>query len=152
MVDVRTAGLGIALSHILRSVVYPEIGTSLSVEINQFRAEIARAELTLTQTTAVLEHCTHHSNFLTYIIKLLAFSELALLVWILYLLLSRSPPRLLALWHRAEPEQSPSGTSDLTSASEGENLTPVRGDRIAGRTGPWRPSDLRQRLADRTQQ
>ena len=89
--DYRRTGAAIVISHVLRSFFGTDSSKDLTLEISLFRAEVTRAESVIQRTTVVLEHCNSYSNFLTYILKLLALSELLLLCWILYLLVVKRP-------------------------------------------------------------
>lgn len=133
--DYRRTGLIVAASHLVRSLFSSDTTRELSLEITLFRAEVTRAQATLHKTTVVLEHCTSYSNFLTYILKLVALSELVLLVWILYLVVTRhvGAPRQLTLQDRVTPGSDSSSSRDQTPSST--SLV---------RRGPTRPSDLKK--------
>ena len=147
MLEVRTAGLVVAISHVVRSLVWPDITGSLSVEINQFRAEVAQAKLTLTHTSAILESCTYQSNFLTFTLKVLLVSEGLLVLWIVYLLISR--PRsgfqeLTSLFQSADTSRGDTEADNSPSDVQGELTDETVSTGTVTRRGPLRPSDLRR--------
>lgn len=147
MLEVRTAGLVVAISHVVRSLVWPDVTGSLSIEINQFRAEITRAELTLTHTTAILESCTLQSNFLTFVLKVLIVSEGLLVLWITYLLLPRPQSGLLNLIDFSRSADTDHGEVGLDSSSadlQGDSTDETIASSAVARRGPLRPSDLRR--------
>jgi hypothetical protein len=145
MVDLRTAGIGVAISHLVRSLLWPDVAGTLSVEINQFRAEIAKAEVTLTQTSAILQHCTNHSNFLIYTIKLLAFSEGLLILWVAFLLVSRYRPEFT--FRQPSVQDLASEPSSPPSSTEEDISFTLPSSRP--RSGRCRPSELRAQIVDR---
>ncbi len=136
VMDFRRTGVAIALSHLARSFLSSDTRTELLIEISQFRAEISKAEATLQQTSLVLGHCNSYSNFLVYVVKLLAFSEICLQLWIFYLLVAqrsvRQPPAIL---DHPDPD---------SSSSEADTITGTQPVAEIRRTGPVRPSDLKK--------
>ena len=145
--DLRRVGAAIVASHLLRSWYTPETSESIRLELEsirlelvEFRTEVQRVEGTLKQTSLVLEHCTSYSSFLTYVLKLLAFSELLLLIWISYLLVIKRPVTRIVQFPSIEgpvsPQSSVSADTNRTSGSEVTN-------RVT-RSGPVRPSDLKK--------
>lgn len=136
----RWVGLGLALSHLLRSWWDTDITDELRLELVEFRAEITRAQTTLRQTNIVLEACTGYTGFLAWVIKLLAFSETLLLVWVIYLLIQR-PGRAAHPVPASQSQTERSGTTSVVS-SPGSSERSERSSSI--RAGPTRPSDLRR--------
>ena len=138
--EYRRTGAAIVISHLLRSWYTPEVSETIRVELSEFRAEVNKVEGTLRQTSLVLEHCSNYSSFLTYVLKLLAISELLLLLWIGYLLLSKPSTTVVsqipALEGITSPQSSASGETSRSAVSE-QTLRQVR-------SGPLRPSDLRK--------
>ena len=145
MVELRVVGLIVAVSHLFRSFFWPDHSQTLLVEIHQFRAEIAKAELTVTKTSAVLEHCTTYSNFLTWAIKFIALSELGLCIWILYLLVWG--PRVPSTPISAICDRSPSSDTSADSPKLPREI--ITGPEVVAppvRLGPVRPSDLKKSI------
>ena len=142
----RLVALGVLSSHLVRSWFASDFSSDLKIELVQFRAEVTRAKASLEQTTIVLEACNNYSSFLTWIIRLLGFSELLLVVWVILLLLKTKggtlQPQLPAI--QDSGDHSSSSESDLgpTVSSPFAASKPTR-------TGPLRPSDLKKRSASR---
>ena len=138
--DLRRVGAAIVASHLLRSWYTPETSESIRLELVEFRTEVQRVEGTLKQTSLVLDHCTSYSSFLTYVLKLLALSELLLLIWIAYLLVIKRPVTRVVQFPSIEGPVSPqSSVSADTNRTSGSEVTA----RVT-RSGPVRPSDLKK--------
>ena len=143
MVESRVVGLIVVASHFFRSIFWPDQSQSLLIEIHQFRAEISKAELVVSKTSTVLEHCTSYSNFLTWAIKFVALSELGLCIWILYLLVWG--PRVPSTSVSAIVDRSPSSATSTSSPKlTQETITETSLVVPPVRTGPVRPSDLKK--------
>lgn len=142
----RLAILSVLSSHLVRSWFASDLSSDLKAELVQFRAEVTRAKSSLEQTTTVLEACNGYSSFLTWIIRLLGFSELLLLVWVILLLLKQKGGeqrhQLPAIQDSVNHTSSSESDSGPTVLSPVAALKPTR-------TGPLRPSDLKKTSAGR---
>lgn len=136
--DYRRVGIAIAASHFVRSLSGWDLQPDLALEITLFRAEVSKAESTIQRTTVILEHCNSYSNFLTYILKLLALSEVLLLLWIVYLVVSR---KTVVIRQPQVTDQAGCDSSSLIS-TDSSDLSPVQA--VSNRFGPTRPSDLKR--------
>ena len=120
--------------------ILPRLQRALDWSWLSFRTEVQRVEGTLKQTSLVLDHCTSYSSFLTYVLKLLALSELLLLIWIAYLLVIKRPVTRVVQFPSIEGPVSPqSSVSADTNRTSGSEVTA----RVT-RSGPVRPSDLKK--------
>ena len=136
--DYRRVGFAVLATHIVRSILGRDAGAELTVQITLLQAEVSRAETVIRKTSIILEHCNSYTGFLTYILKLVAFSELLLLIWIVYLLIARRPHPLQL---PALTDQIASETT-LSDSSDSSDHSPSSTSLV--RTGPTRPSDLRK--------
>ena len=137
--DYQRVGLAIVLSHAIRSITGWDHRDDLALEITLIRSEVSKAESTIQRTSVILEHCNTYSNFLTYIVKVLAFSELIALIGVLFLLVSKRVvnPTVRTLTDRPVAESSSSESAECSDGSP-EVSALIR-------AGPTRPSDLQRR-------
>ena len=139
MISARVAAFVLAASHFARSWLGTDIPRSLVVEIAEFRAEINRAEVSLRHTTAILDHCTNYTSFLTFVLKLVALSELLLCCWIIYLLTFRNNR-----FNRPGDCASLGAHPDLVGDSRPLEPEPAEVSPVVRRSRPTRPSDLKK--------
>ena len=142
VISPRVLALVLGGSHLLRSWISTDTPEALRLELVEFRSEVTRAKATLHQTSTILEACNGYSSFLTWVIKLLAFSETFLLIWVVVLLAYRNQPAVqftspVALGIQDQVEET-SAESSPGSSKPSSQSSPAR-------TGPTRPSDLRKR-------
>lgn len=140
----RSAVVVAFISHIVRSLIFRETTVEeLRSDILHFRSEILRAEQTIRRSQAALEGCLDWSEVQKVVIRLLGIAVVqavtVLLVW-----------HYCGRRHRPSPPTSQSDLGDISSsestpkvAKEVETEKAVtQGFPI--RSGPLRPSDLRQ--------
>jgi hypothetical protein len=111
----RVLALALGASHLLRSWISTDTSEALRLELVEFRAEVTRAKATLHQTSTILEACNTYSSFLTWVIKLLAFSETFLLIWVIVLLTKRVQPV------GSIPSSAPLGIQDQVESTSVES-------------------------------
>ena len=146
MVPARLAVGACLASHLLRSAFAPDLTSTLTIELQSFRAEVSEAKAALSRSTLILEHCQTQTGVLTWALKFLAFTEFALLIWVGWLLIDR---RLVKHKGREESlvieDLRPSSVGVPESSLETSvGTAPSRS--VVQRTGPLRPSDLKKDL------
>ena len=130
------------VSHIVRTLIFPGSSVEeLRSDILHFRSEILRAEQTIRRSQVALEGCLDWSSVQTVVIRLLGIAVVqaitVLLVWHFCGNRYRSVPSTALTEEDSSPESTPKVEKD-------EGFHPPVTQGIPLRTGPLRPSDLRQ--------
>ena len=132
-------------SHLVRSVLSPDIASTFALELQSFRAEVSEAKLALSRSTLILEHCQSQTGFLYLGLKFLALTEILLLVWLAWLLWDKrravGTDQLVPICDSVRELDSP----DIPSRNPPEVAVLDSSPTAVGRVGPVRPSDLKKK-------